>query len=377
MKIMISAGEASGDLHGAGLAKELLRLDSEVELFGFGGNKMEEAGVRLVANCSAYSVMGFWEVVKNLRRLMQLMDLLTEALEEERPNLLVLIDYPDFNWRLAKRAKRLGIRVLSYIPPSAWAWRKGRAKDCAAVADAFVAIFPFELPPYREAGANIVFLGNPLVDTVKPALSAEAAREKFALQPGEKCVLLLPGSRRQELAMLFPVMLKTAKRLQDEIPSVRFYVPVAPGVLPMSLERMSRDAGVDITYVEGQSYDLMQIADVAIATSGTVVLEAALLGLPSVVLYRMSPITYQIGRMLVHVDNFSLPNILLGERVEPELLQDEAEPVRIANEVHRLLEPAEASRIRERLSQLNEVLGESGAAARIAEYILKEANQNV
>lgn len=376
MKIMISAGEASGDLHGANLAKELLLLDEEMELFGFGGDKMEEAGVRLVANCNAYSVMGFWEVVINIRRLMQLMDLLTDAIEMEKPDLLVLIDYPDFNWRLAKRAKRLGVRVLSYIPPSAWAWRKGRAKDCAAVADAFVAIFPFELPPYKEAGANIVFLGNPLVDTVRPTLSAGETREKFGVDAEDRVILLLPGSRCQELTMLFPVMLEAARKLQEKIPKARFFVPVAPGVSSMSLERVSRNTELDIMYVEGQAYNLMQIADAAIATSGTVVLEAALLGLPCVVLYRMSPVTYQIGRMLVNVKNFSLPNILLGERVEPELLQDEVEPSRIASEVERLLEPAETKRVRERLAKVKETLGESGAAARIAAHILSIAKQN-
>lgn len=376
MKIMFSAGEASGDLHGANLAKELLLLDKNVELFGFGGDQMEAAGVRLVANCNAYSVMGFWEVVLNIRRLIQLMDLLMDTIEREQPDLLVLIDYPDFNWRLAKRAKSLGVRVLSYIPPSAWAWRKGRAKNCAAIADAFVAIFPFELMPYEEAGANIVFLGNPLVDTVRPTRSVEETKSTFCVGEKERVILLLPGSRRQELTQLFPIMLEAVRKLQESVPNVRFIVPVAPGVCADSLERVSRHAGLDLTYVVGETYNLMQIADVAVATSGTVVLEAALLGLPCVVLYRMSTVTYQIGRMLVDVENFSLPNILLGERVEPELLQDEVEATRIAEEVERLLEPVEAARIRARLAKVRETLGEPGAAARIAAHILSITNQN-
>ena len=199
---MMSAGETSGDVHGAGLALEMKRLAPEVELFGFGGNLMKEAGVRLVRNCKDYSVMGVVEVLKNLRRILRLLDDLTEVIRTERPDLLVLIDYPDFNWRLAKRAKKLGVKILSYIPPSAWAWRKGRAKSCAAIADVFVAIFPFELPVYQAAGAKIFFLGNPLVDTVKPSMSAVEARKFFGVDESARVVLLLPGSRRQEIKLL-------------------------------------------------------------------------------------------------------------------------------------------------------------------------------
>ena len=195
MKIMFSAGEASGDLHGARLAEGVRRLAPEAELFGFGGAQMESAGVRLVADCAAYSVMGVWEVVTNLSRIFSLLDLLTDAIRREKPDLLVLIDYPDFNWRLAKRAKALGVRVFSYIPPSAWAWRKGRAKACAKLADEFVAIFPFELPVYQAAGANISFVGNPLVDTVKPSMTEAEALEFFSVRPDTYPVLLMPGSR--------------------------------------------------------------------------------------------------------------------------------------------------------------------------------------
>ena len=208
MKIMLSAGEASGDLHGESLARAMQKLQPGVELVGFGGPKMAGAGVRLCADMREYSIMGVWEVIKNLRRIFGLLKKLQEFMAAEKPDLLVLIDYPDFNWRLAAKAKAMGIPVFSYIPPSAWAWRKGRAKKCAALANELAAIFPFELPVYQAAGANISFQGNPLLDTVKSSMSTGEARNYFQVSQKGEPVLLLPGSRKQEIAMLFPVMLE-------------------------------------------------------------------------------------------------------------------------------------------------------------------------
>ena len=208
MKIMLSAGEVSGDLHGRRLAEAMLSLDPSVQLFGFGGKEMEGAGVRLLKDFADYNVMGVWEVLKNLRRIMKLLNYLEEAMREERPNLLVLIDYPDFNWRLAKKAKALGIPVFSYIPPSAWAWRKGRAKSCAEIANEFVAIFPHELPPYEAAGARISFVGNPLVDAVDGSPAASQSREEFlsaAGLPDRPVIAILAGSRKAEVKSMMPV----------------------------------------------------------------------------------------------------------------------------------------------------------------------------
>lgn len=377
MKIMLSAGEASGDLHGARLAAELKRQAPETELVGFGGDLMAKEGVRLWHNFKNYNVMGVWEVLMNLRKFLGLMKDLAERMRRERPDLLVLIDYPDFNWRLAKRAKALGVPVFSYIPPSAWAWRRGRAKDCAAVADEFVSIFPFELEPYEEAGAKISFLGNPLVDAVKPEISGEEARSFFGIEEGEHVVLLLPGSRRQEIRRLFPSMLAAAKILLGERSKTRFCLPVADGVEEGMLEEMIAGAGVPVTLTREYRYALMGIADAAIATSGTVVMEAALMGLPCVVLYRMGAFNYFIGRLLVHVENFSLPNILLGRRAQPELLQDEVEPRRIAGETLKLYRgESHRDEVRKDLTEACRRLGEPGAAARIAGRILAAAKRH-
>lgn len=374
MKIMMSAGEASGDLHGARLAKEMLDMEPDVELFGFGGAKMAEAGVRLVRDCRDYSIMGVWEVILGLGRLLQLEKTLVEAMREEKPDLLLIIDYPDFNWRLAAKAKALGVPVFSYIPPSAWAWRKGRAKKCAAIAKEIVTIFHHEIGPYVTAGANVSFLGNPLVDTVHADMAPEAARAFFGLKEGERAVLLLPGSRRQEIALLLPDMLKAVQILKEKRPETRFFLPAAPGLERKEIERYIEKSGAPVELTEEHVYDLMGIADFAIATSGTVVMEAALMDLPAVVCYRMGRLNYAIGRMLVKIDHFSLPNIILGEEAEPELLQDEVTPERIAAEAAKLYKgeaQREAAMARLKVAVLQ--LGPPGASVRVAAHVLAAA----
>ena len=374
MKIMMSAGEASGDLHGARLAKEMLEMEPDVELFGFGGAKMAEAGVRLVRDCRDYSIMGVWEVVLGLGRLLQLEKTLVESMREEKPDLLLIIDYPDFNWRLAAKAKALGVPVFSYIPPSAWAWRKGRAKKCAAIAKEIVTIFHHEIGPYVTAGANVSFLGNPLVDTVRADMEPKAARAFFGLKDGERAALLLPGSRRQEISFLLPDMLKAVRLLKEKRPETRFFLPVAPGLERQEIERHIEKSGVSVELTEEHVYDLMGVADFAIATSGTVVMEAALMDLPAVVCYRMGRLNYAIGRMLVKIDHFSLPNIILGEEAEPELLQDEVTPERIAEEAAKLYkgEPQRDS-VMARLKVAVLQLGPPGASVRVAAHVLAAA----
>lgn len=376
MKIMMSAGEVSGDLHGARIAQAIHEQQPETALIGFGGNCMAESGVQLFRNFADYNVMGVWEVLKNLRRILKLLDDLTAYMEQERPDLLVLIDYPDFNWRLAKRAKKLGIPVFSYIPPSAWAWRKGRAKKCAALADEFVAIFPHELPVYEAAGARISFVGNPLVDTVKPELPEHEAREFFGIHADDHVVLLMPGSRRQEIEMLLPPMLRAAGILKQERPQTRFFLPVAAPEYGGLIRSLASAGSVSVALTHENRYALMGLADVAAAASGTVVMEAALMGLPCVSLYRLAPLNYLIGKALVHVKHFTLPNILLDKTIQPELLQDEVTPTRIASELARLYRgTAQREKTVSELRQACERLGPPGAAGRVAAKILAAARR--
>ena len=371
MKIMLSAGETSGDLHGAALARELRALDPSIALIGFGGAEMAAAGVTLRQNYTDYNVMGISAVLLNLRRIFALLDDLTHLMEEERPDVLVIIDYPDFNWRLAARARERGIPVFSYIPPSAWAWRKGRAKSCAALADEIVAIFPHELPPYEAAGANISFVGNPLIDTVRAEMEPEEARRHFGIEENDVPILLMPGSRREEIERLLPPMLGAAEILQTRDPARRFFLPVAGGVDEQRIEEHLAASPVEVTLTHDARYALMKAARAAIAASGTVVMEAAVMGLPAVVLYRMSALSYFVGRLLVDVPHFSLPNILLGETFETELLQGAVQPERIAAAMEPIIADGEArSYVTERLARAVEMLGEPHAARRVAEKII-------
>jgi len=368
---MLSAGETSGDLHGAALARELRALDPSIALIGFGGAEMAAAGVTLRQNYTDYNVMGISAVLLNLRHIFALLDDLTHLMEEERPDVLVIIDYPDFNWRLAARAKERGIPVFSYIPPSAWAWRKGRAKSCAALADEIVAIFPHELPPYEAAGANISFVGNPLIDTVRAEMEPEEARRHFGIEENDVPILLMPGSRREEIERLLPPMLGAAEILQTRDPARRFFLPVAGGVDEQRIEEHLAASPVEVTLTHDARYALMKAARAAIAASGTVVMETAVMGLPAVVLYRMSALSYFVGRLLVDVPRFSLPNILLGETFETELLQGAVQPERIAAAMEPIIADGEArSYVTERLARAVEMLGEPHAARRVAEKII-------
>lgn len=374
-KIMFSAGELSGDLHGARLAEAIKELSPDTELIGFGGSNMEKNGVRLLADLADYSVMGVVEVIKNIFKILRLLNMLTEAMEREKPDLLVLIDYPDFNWRLAKKAKALGIPVFSYIPPSAWAWRKGRAKDCAKIADEFVAIFPFETKVYEDAGAKISFVGNPLVDTVKPSMSKEAARDYFGIKDGDYPVLLMPGSRKQEIELLLPVMLEASKEIKKEKSAAKFFLPVAQENLLPRIKELIKNSGAEVTLTRDNTYDLMGAANFALATSGTVIMEAALMDLPCIVLYRFNKLNYFIGKLVVHIEHFSLPNILANERINPELLQDEVTAKNILSEAKKYFDDDYAESVRLKLKETCALLGESNAASRVAKLILKAATK--
>ncbi|WP_302486959.1 lipid-A-disaccharide synthase [uncultured Megamonas sp.] len=375
-KIMFSAGETSGDMHGANLAKALKNLYADIEMFGFGGPQMEQAGVKLCKNMLDYSVMGFWEVLINLRKMFKLKDALVEEMKRQKPDILVLIDYPDFNWRLAREAKKLNIPVFSYIPPSAWAWRKGRAKDVAKIADKIVAIFPFELDVYKQAGADISFVGNPLMDNVKASMSKQEAAKFFDINLNDDNILLLPGSRKQEIANLLEPMLDAAKLIVKERKKARFFLPVATGIDKVYLQEEIAKHKLNIKLCEEKTYDLMNCCDFAIATSGTVTLEAALMGLPSIVLYKMSAITYRIAKIFVKIKYFSLPNILVDRQVLPELLQDEVNGENIAKFARQFYkDTASAKKVKEDLLMVKAKLGSPGVADKTAELILQTVDK--
>lgn len=374
MKIMLSVGEASGDLHGASVAAALKLLEPNIELFGMGGKAMRDAGVTVNYDIAGLGVMGFVEVIKNLGKLFALRDNLAALMDQERPDVLVIIDYPDFNLRLAKIAKAKGIPVVSYISPSAWAWRRGRAKEVAGLVDKLAAIFPFEAEVYREAGADVTFVGHPLADIVKPSLSKEEAYRFFNVHPGQPVVLLMPGSRQQEVSKLLPVMLEACQQVAGQLPDCRIFLPVASTISREMLQNMIAGYTMEVTLTTEHTYDLMGIADVAIAASGTATLETSLMGVPTVIIYKMAALTYLLGKLLVKIPNIGLPNIVAGRRIVPELLQGEANSGAIAAETLTLLtDQTVRKKVLADLAEVKDKLGQTGAVHRVAEVILEVA----
>ncbi len=377
MKIMLSVGEASGDLHGASVANALKLLQPDIELFGMGGKAMQAAGVDVVYDIAGLGVIGFVEVIKNLGKLFALRDNLAALMDKEQPDALVIIDYPEFNMRLAKIAKQKGIPVISYISPSAWAWRRGRARDVAGIVSKVAAIFPFEADVYREAGADVTFVGHPLVDIVQPALSKEEAYRFFAAHSERPLVLLMPGSRQQEIETLLPVMLSACELIVEKLPDCQFYLPVASTISREILQTMLAGYSVQVTLTSEYTYDLMGLADAAIAASGTATLETSLMGAPTVILYRMAPLTYLLGKLLVKIPDIGLPNIVAGRRIVPELLQAAVTPDAIASETVRLIaEPAVRNQVLADLAEVKAKLGQTGAVKRVAEVILEVASRS-
>ncbi|HWR40576.1 MAG TPA: lipid-A-disaccharide synthase [Patescibacteria group bacterium] len=372
--IMVSVGEASGDLHGAALAAALWQLEPDLRIFGVGGQAMRSAGVEIVYDIAELGVVGLVEVLRNLPRLFKVKALLTTLMERERPDVLVVIDYPGFNTRLAKEAKAKGIPVVYYIAPKVWAWGRGRAKTIAAAADKVAAIFPFEVPLYREAGADVDFVGHPLLDLACPQLSRQEAFAYFGADPERPVVLLMPGSRRQEITGLLPVFLAAAEKIQKARPECQFFLPLASTISPEMVQNRISRCAVSVTLTRDRTYDLMSISRVAVAASGTATLETALLGVPTVIAYKMSAVTALIARRLIRVPWVGLPNIVAGRSILPELLQEDANPAMIAAAALQLLqEGPERNAALAAMARLREDLGGSGVLERVARTVLATA----
>jgi lipid-A-disaccharide synthase len=332
-----------------------------------GGEMMRAAGVEIIYDIADLGVMGIVEVAKSLPKLFRLRDFLAAWMARERPDVLVVIDYPGFNTRLAKVAKEQGIPVVSYISPSAWAWGRGRAKEVAETVTKVAAIFPFEADVYSQAGADVVFVGHPLLDIVKPTLPAEEARRLFGVEEGRPVVLIMPGSRRQEIDRLLPVMLAAMEEVAAKMPGCQYFLPVASTISREILQNIISGYNIDVRLTTGNTYDLMSVATVAVAASGTATLETAIMGLPTVIVYKMATLTYLLGRLLVKIPNIGLPNIVAGRRVVPDAANIARETLAI------LTDPAARGRIAADLAAVRQRLGESGAVGRVAEVILEVA----
>ena len=374
-KILISAGEASGDIHAAAVTAALKQIDSSVEVFGMGGDALRAAGGEVLFDIKDHGVMGFVEVIKKLPDLFKLRSDFARVMDERQPDCLVVVDYPGFNMKLAKVAHDKGIPVVSYIAPSAWAWNKGRAKNVAKIVDKVACIFPFEYDVYKEAGAPVEFVGHPLLDIVKPAWERTEAEAWVGKHPGHPLVLLMPGSRLMEIEKMLPNLLAGAKLLKKQLPEVQFAMPRA-GTIPLELlQSKIKASGLDIKITEGHNYDLFSVADLALATSGTVTLEAALCGLPSIIVYRTSALNAFIARRVINIPNIGLPNIVAGRQILPELLQEDFTPANVAKTAVELLAPERRPELEADLAFMKARLGEPGAVKRVAQLILRIAEE--
>jgi lipid-A-disaccharide synthase len=369
-KILMVAGEVSGDLHGALLMEAILRIDPEVQFFGVGGERLGRMGMRLLYHSQSLSVVGITEVLLKIRSIMKALRGLKQSLDRERPDLIILIDFPDFNLRLAKIAHRKGIPIFYYISPQVWAWRPKRVKLIAQWVKKMVVLFPFEVPLYEAAGVNVEWVGHPLLDIVKPTLSKEAAFQRFGLDPKQRTIALLPGSRMHEVKRLLPPLLASAQLLQKETPDLQFIIPLAPGILQGTLSPWMRNISVPVKVVEGWTYDVMNISELLITASGTATLEAAILGKPMVIVYKVSFFSYWIGRALIRVDHIGLVNLVAGKEIAPELIQNDVNPQRVAEEALRILrDPILSRRMTEMMAGVRQSLGEPGAAQRAAHIV--------
>jgi len=373
-RIMLSAGEASGDRLGAGLARALRRRRPEIELFGMGGDEMARAGVEIVQDSSEVAVMGFLEVLSHLPALRAAKRRLLACLDDRRPDLLVPIDFPDFNFILSSNAGRRGVPVVYFVSPQVWAWRRGRVKKIRRMVRRIMVLFPFEVPFYADAGVPVSFVGHPVVERTPSSRSPEELRQAIGFDPETTVVALLPGSRRAEIDYLLPVLLDAAARLRSQRPELKFLIPLAPGVPRELLERYVDDSGLsDCRIHKGEFPDILRACATGAVASGTASLEAATVGLPMVVVYRVRQLSYTIGRALVRVDHIALPNLVAGRRVVPELVQRACTPEAVADQLAKFLDcPETAAAVREALVEVRRQLGSPGVFERAAESVLSE-----
>lgn len=356
VRIFISAGEASGDLYGALLIEALRERLGAVEFFGGGGSRMRAAGCRTLVDAHQIAVVGLVEVVPGLARAWKALRHLARAIRSERPDLAVLIDFPDFNLRLAKKLKRAGTPVLYFVAPQVWAWRRWRIRTIRKYVDRLLCIFPFEQEFFRQAGVRADFVGHPLVGRVAPKLTAQEFRSRFDLPQDGPIVALLPGSRQKEILLNLPPMLETAARLAATGRTC-FVLPAASTTTGEWIRSRVAGSGLSITVVENCAYDAVAHAQAAIVASGTAATETALLGTPMVIVYRVSNATWRLGRWLVKTPFFSMVNLVAGHQAVPEFIQDQFQPEAVAREVWQLLElPAVRERMRQELQEVTDRL---------------------
>jgi lipid-A-disaccharide synthase len=370
-RLLLSCGEASGDLYAGALVEALRRREPDIDVFGLGGERFAAAGGRLIADFHGMSVTGLAEALSVVPRSIATLRKLTRAARERTPHALVVIDYPDFNFRLMRSIKKQGIPVVYYISPQLWAWRPGRIKLMKRSVDLVLPIFPFEADLYQRHGIEVRFVGHPLIDIAKPRLTREAFLKKLNLDPARPVLALLPGSRKNELERLAPVIASAVPAIAARVPGLQFVVARAPNLNDGLFEPFGLSS-VTIRIADVQTDDVLNACDAAVTASGTATVQAALHGKPMVVLYKLSPATYRLGKGLAKVDMYAMVNLIAGRRVVVELIQDDCTPAAVADEAVRLLTDAPYRRgMSAALDEVRRELGGPGASDRAAEAILE------
>ena len=375
-KILISCGEPSGDLYAGALTAEILRLDPRAEVMGLGGEHLRAGGGRLLDDYRGLAVTGLVEALGVLPHSVRSYRRLIHAARAERPDVFVAIDFPDFNFRVAKRVKRLGIPVVYYIPPQLWAWRAGGMRALQKFADRVLVIFPFEEDIYRRAGMAVEFVGHPLVGLTRAATPRAEFVRQLGLEPAAPVVALLPGSRPNEVARLLPVLWQAAIEIGRTIRQAQFVVARAPHLDDRLFQDAPSIGDRQPVIVTAQTDEVLAAADAVVTASGTATVQAAIHGTPMVVVYKLSPLTYAVGRRFVRVSTYAMANLIAGRKIVPELIQDRCTPEAVASEVIRYLrDPSQAARTRAALAEVRERLGPGGASVRAASSILDLANR--
>ncbi len=370
--IMVSCGEASGDLYAGALVTELQRLAPSTRVFGLGGPRLAGAGAELVGDYRGLAVTGLTEAIRVLPRSFAMLRRLRRRLVNDRPDALVAIDFPDFNFGLAKSARRLGIPVVYYISPQLWAWRSGRIHTMKTIATKVLVIFPFERSIYERAGIPVEFVGHPLIDLIRVTVDRGELLSMCGLAPDAPTVALLPGSRPNEVRATLPTLAAAAELIRSHVPAVQFIVARAPHLATSLFTPLSSTRAVAI--VEGRADDVLSASDVVVTASGTATVQTALHQRPMVIVYRVSTLTYRLGRPFVKLDTFGMVNLVSGRRIVPELMQDDFTPERVADEVRSLLtDPARAEAMRADLREMRTRLGDVGASRRAAAAVLAVA----
>lgn len=372
--IMIVAGEASGDHHAARLVRAFGEVapDENFRFFGAAGPEMRKAGVEPVVESDAIAIVGLPEIIRALPMFVGIFRRLVAAADARRPAAVVLVDFPDFNLRLARALNRRGHRVIYYISPQIWAWRKHRIRILRRYVDLIISILPFEKDWYRENGVHHVeYVGNPLIRDVRAISSKTEFCQRHGLDPQRPIIAMLPGSRRAEICRIAPILAETATKMHGRDPNLQFVFAVQEGKRAMLDDLIDLPDRNYLQVAEGETYNALAAANAAAVTSGTATLEAALLGVPMVIVYRASRLNYALLRPLINVDHFGLINLVAGRRIVRELIQNDFTPDATADELRRLLDPETARDIRQQIAAAAASLGQGGASARAANAILR------